>query len=111
MKKLVLETMPISTNKLYLGRKMLTPVARANKQVLAEEAFYTYEGKLHTKPIGVRVDFFYPDRRANDADNLKILFDAMKGVLWSDDRLIDEQHVYRHFGHRIPRVELTITEL
>lgn len=111
MKKLVFEFMPISTNKLYVGRKILTEQARVNKEALGWEANAQYHGDPIEERIGVNVHFYYPDRRANDIDNLKILFDAMKGIVWKDDRQIDEQHVYRHFGHPIPRVELQIFKL
>lgn len=103
--------MPLSTNKMYVGRKILTHLARENKALMKEEAFFLYEGKLFEKPISVVVHFYYPDRRSNDIDNKKLLFDALTGIVWKDDRLIDEDHAYRHFGYPEPRVEIEVSEL
>lgn len=109
--KLTLETMPISTNRMYVGRKILTHTARANKQMIGWEARAAYDGRPLDQSLSVTVHFYYPNRRCNDIDNLKILFDALTGVVWEDDRLIDEQHVYRHFGEKNPRVEIDIKKL
>ncbi len=111
MTKLSFDVMPLSTNKMYCGKKILTKEARSNKSALGWIANPQFRRPLYDKPIAVRVDFYYRDRRANDIDNLKLLFDALTGVVWIDDRIIDEQHVYRHFGAAVPRVDLEITEL
>ena len=78
---------------------------------MAYEASQQFHRRLFDKPVGVNLHFFYPDRRCNDIDNKKALYDALTNVVWVDDRLVDEEHVFRHYGFPERRVELEIYEL
>ncbi len=46
--------------------------------------------------VAVTISVMPPDRRRRDLDNLlKLLLDAMNGILWSDDSQIDDLHIVR----------------
>jgi Holliday junction resolvase RusA-like endonuclease len=64
------------------------------------------EGRLR-----LRMTAFFDDRRNRDLDNvIKAVTDACNGVLFVDDRQIDELHAYR--GHSpSPRCEVDIEDL
>lgn len=50
-----------------------------------------------------------PSRQARDLDNiLKSLADAMNGILYPDDRLVDEVHVIRHRNTDEQRTLITV---
>lgn len=110
--KITLTTPFVSTNRLYTnsrttGRKILTKGARWAKEAMAQEAQEQYTKDPIDKEIEVRFDLYFPDRRRRDGDNIKGLIDAMTGVLWKDDSLIEAHMVRRHIDHDMPRIIIT----
>ena len=84
--KIVIPGNPISTNRLYRGRRFLTKEGEQIKDLYACEAYRQYKGKPLTGPVSVKVRVFLATKHRRDLDNiLKALFDAMKGILWIDD--------------------------
>lgn len=67
-----------------------------------------------TYPIKVRIVFNLPYSQKNkhgDIDNLaKSVLDAGNGIVWKDDRLIKQLHVYIAFSE-FPDVTVQVTEL
>ena len=58
--------------------------------------------------IALSVKVFRP-QRSGDLDNrLKVLIDALKGVVYADDKQIDEIHAFRYEDKFRPRVEVEI---
>lgn len=54
----------------------------------------------------------YRKRRVGDADNFcKGILDAANGILWSDDRVVKELHLYLDDDKKNPRVELQVEAL
>ncbi len=53
---------------------------------------------------------YWPDRRKHDIDNIKVLLDALTGIVWEDDGQIVELHTTKVFDKEKPRVEVTIAE-
>jgi Holliday junction resolvase RusA-like endonuclease len=68
-----------------------------------------------TKPIkgDVAITFrAYRPRRIGDLDNLqKIVYDALKGSCFDDDKQIVETHNYRYDDKANPRLEIEIKEI
>jgi len=59
-------------------------------------------------PLQVSVDVYRP-RRIGDLDNqIKILFDAMNGIAWSDDSQVVDIHLRRFDDKDNPRLEVEI---
>jgi crossover junction endodeoxyribonuclease RusA len=59
-------------------------------------------------PVGLEVTVYRP-RRAGDLDGrLKVLLDAMTGVVWVDDRQVVELHAYRKDDKARPRAEVRV---
>ena len=97
---------PISVNKLYRGRRHLTPEGKAIKYMYAAEAYNQYKGSPITGPVSIFVRATFTDHRKHDLDNvLKALLDAMKGILWIDDDQIDEIVAVKSIGPK-PLVEI-----
>lgn len=52
------------------------------------------------------------DKRVRDLDNhLKIVFDALTGVVWEDDKQIQEMTIRKDYDKENPRVELDVVLL
>jgi crossover junction endodeoxyribonuclease RusA len=48
--------------------------------------------------LAVSVDFYLPDRRRRDLDNLsKAVLDACNGVVWEDDQQVTQLHITKQF--------------
>lgn len=111
MKKIVLKTKPVSVNRMYQGRRFLTKEGKNAKESIAWEMKAKYRGKALKCDIGVDIDF-YVSSNLSDLDNLlKGTFDAMKGILWDDDRQIVEILARKYIDKKNPRIEILINEL
>lgn len=104
---------PPSTNRLwrmFRGHMVLSDEARAFKA----EAAMTARLKCDTptaRLVAVRLTFFRP-RLSRDVDNsIKIVLDSLNGVVYDDDRQVDEMHIYRRLDREHPRVEVEVCEL
>lgn len=59
-------------------------------------------------PVRLRIDVFR-SRKAGDLDNyLKVLLDAMSGILWEDDEQVVQIVATRYDDKDNPRAELTL---
>lgn len=110
--KITLTIPNISTNRLYTnsrhtGRKILTTAARETKSAMGWEAKNQYRKDPVEDPVEVRFDLYFPDRRRRDGDNIKGLIDAMTGILWKDDSLIEAHLVRKHIDKKNPRIVIT----
>lgn len=51
----------------------------------------------------------FPAEHHNDCDNLaKAVLDALNGILWVDDGLINDLHVTKQYGEDRPGVDVTV---
>lgn len=64
-----------------------------------------------TEPLKLEM-IVYRARKAGDLDNyIKVLTDALAGMLFVDDKQIVEIHAWRRDDPQQPRVEVTLTTL
>lgn len=62
-------------------------------------------------PVAVTVRLYRP-RKSGDLDNrLKVLLDALQGIVYVNDSQIVQLHAYRFDDRRNPRVEVSIEEI
>lgn len=108
MKKICIDTFPVSTNNMYFGRRIMTKEARTKKEAIGWEARAQYQGEPLEGPLKLSVAFWWPDKRNHDIDNIKGLLDALTGILWEDDGQIVELHLTKGIDATNPRVEISI---
>lgn len=110
------KTLPPSTNHLY-GRGQhgrigyLLPKVREAKEALQWEARSQHRGRPLGGDLAVEIQLVWPDKRRRDVDNVKILLDAMSGILWDDDSQITDLHILKDVDKADPHVEMWVWEL
>lgn len=107
---ITLKTLPLSTNRMYQGRRFLTKDAKTNKEAIGWEARAGYRGKPLESTLRVQIALWWPDRRNHDLDNIKGLLDALTGILWLDDGQITDLHITKGIDKENPRVEISLLE-
>ena len=106
--RLVLKNLPwpVSLNKLFTQNRYTKqiikhPEAQAYKKQLTWLSFEQFKKSKHPgfkKPVRARLDFYSPDKRYRDIDNLeKILWDALQasGII-ENDYLVTKKQVFRY---------------
>lgn len=111
MKKIILDTFPISTNNMYFGKRIMTAEARKRKEAIAWEARAQYHGEPQEGPLSLQIDFYYPNKRNHDLDNIKGLLDAMTSIVWLDDGQITRLELAKYIDTKRPRIEVSLFEL
>lgn len=107
--------MPPSANRYWRttvvkGRAM-TFVSEEAKKYRKDVARMATLNTLIYSEVAVTLRVFRP-QRSGDLDNkLKCLFDALKGVVYADDKQIVEIHAFRYEDKFDPRVEVEIQPL
>lgn len=87
----------------------LSPEGKALKEQYQWEARAQHSGDLLTERLRVAVTLFFGTRRTADLDNYqKLSLDALTGIVWEDDKQIDELLIRRDYDKERPRIELTI---
>lgn len=113
--KVTITTPYVSTNALYTvnrynGKRVLTKKARVHKESIAWEAKEQIGFK---KPMAgvlvVEVHWYMPDNRKRDLDNIKMVLDALSGVLWVDDSNIWQLRMFKYIDKEKPRMEIIVT--
>jgi len=112
MFKLTIKGNPVSVNALYVGRRYISD----RGQSIKEDYYYQIKGQWKSKPLAKRLNLtleaYFGSERRFDIDNVcKVVLDALNGIVWVDDNLVDELHVFRKFDKENPRVEIIIKEL
>lgn len=112
--KITLEGNPVSVNSLYGQRggqqRFLTKEGRAIKESYAWQVRSQFKGAAYTQNVPqLSVYFYFKTNRRRDSDNcLKVVFDALTGIVVSDDSLIRDYDVHVRVDKENPRVELEL---
>lgn len=108
MKTIELKTQPISVNKMYRGRRFLTKEGKDIKEAIKWEIAAQWQNELLTGPVTLNV-MFYVSNGGTDIDNqLKGLLDCMTKLVYKDDSLIEELHVYKTIDKENPRTVIQV---
>lgn len=106
----VLPLPPTSNQRLAIVNGRLIKAAK-NRNYQKDIAKIGTGCKPFKKAVAMEIVFFR-QRLAGDIDGrLKTLFDSLSGILYDDDRQIDEIHVYNRKDKDDPRVELICYEI
>lgn len=108
--KIILKGKSLSLNHMYgqtrAGRRYLSDEGKELKKSWGWDA-KSQGGVLLSSTVAVTVRLYFPDYRRRDSQNfLKLVYDAFTGVLWEDDSLIVEEHIYKSVDKTNPRIEL-----
>ena len=113
---------PISTNSCYRARVIKTKNSGASMPVV----YMTKEGKEYKrkaqeiikqncsgeptdKDLVAYIRLNFKDKRRRDIDNYnKILLDSMTGLIYIDDKQIQELHLYKKYGCENDSIDVTI---
>ena len=111
--RLLFKTLPPSTNKLYGrakdGHVYLKPKIREAKEALGWEARTQFRGAPMKGPLSLSITIYAATDRLFDSDNkLKLLQDALTGIVWEDDSQIIQHHIRKAVDRKDPRVEMTV---
>ena len=106
---MTIRTLPLTTNRLYRGRRFLTAAGKTNKEALAWEARTQWKGKPLAGAVALEIHLWWPDARRRDVDNIKGLLDAFSGVVYVDDSQIERLVVRKGIDRLNPRIEVTAT--
>lgn len=115
-KKIILTGKPQSTQHIYghtcrgsFPTTYLKPAAKNLRTAYSWEAAQQWREAALTVPFGVTLHFYHQTNRTQDIDNFnKLVLDALTGIVWKDDSLINEMHLFKYVDKEYPRIELTV---
>jgi crossover junction endodeoxyribonuclease RusA len=115
MKNIILYTKPIPINQKFFihnGRNILSNKYRDTKYALALETRSKWQTEALQGTIEMAIHLYFGDKRKRDIDcYLKILLDALTGIVYEDDSQINILHVFKHLDKDNPRTEIDIKEI
>lgn len=63
-------------------------------------------------PLAVTIDFYLPDRKRRDLDNLsKAVLDACNKVVWKDDNQVEALKLFKWYGRPETGVTVTVQQI
>jgi len=86
----------------------LSPKGRAYKETVKNNLWFM-SAEPTKERVALTIRAFRPAKRGDVDSILKCLLDSLEGVLYQNDRQIEELHVYRHDDKLNPRVEVSIS--
>lgn len=93
-------------------RTYMTHDGKALKEQYQWEAKSQYHKPVITAPVAVTIRFYFGTKRTRDLDNQnKLILDALSGIVYKDDKQIQELHLYKDYNKAKPRIEVSIIEL
>lgn len=107
-KTILINTKPISVNRMYRGRKFLTKEGKDTKEAIKEEVMEKWDEDRIEEPVGLSIHFYMANKRIDIDNQLKGLLDCMTGTIYKDDSLITELHVYKIIDKENPRTVVEI---
>lgn len=115
MRKLTLTGIPQSTNHIYKSHCRFgypTVYLSANGKTLKEDYGWQAKSQYKEKPSSEKLSLqmkVYRKKSIGDIDNFnKLVFDALTGIVWKDDKQIYELQIEKLTDTKNPRIELII---
>ena len=110
---IVLLGSPISTQHLYAQRgrvRYMRAEAKKLKASYVQQVMEQYQGDVLTGDLMIQIDLYWNDKRRRDRDNRhKLSMDCMEGIVFVDDRQIQQAIVSKYTWDT--RIEILITVL
>jgi crossover junction endodeoxyribonuclease RusA len=104
---------PPSSNRYWRHSKSGRPYVSEDAKAFKEEVYYAVptaiRQRLLTFELIVTFRFYRPRKSGDLSNRIKILEDAMQGVVYKDDKQIVEIHAFRFEDKAQPRVEVEIS--
>lgn len=105
-------TRPIPVNRIVRcvgGRNILSKEYREVKPVIQQEIALEWKNELLTGNVTVNIIHYFKNKVHGDIDAyIKILLDAMEGVVYENDKQITELSVIRQYDKQNPRTLIQI---
>jgi crossover junction endodeoxyribonuclease RusA len=106
---------PPSANRIWRngrGRTYLSQAAKDFKAaVLAAALMQRIDRPIFHGPVKLTMTWFRK-RKAGDLSNrIKVVEDALNGVVWDDDKQVTEIHVYRVDAVQVGRLDVTVADV
>lgn len=112
MKTLTLLVKPVPVNQrntIIRGKIFLSKIYRETKEAIQWEIKSQYKGEPQEGEVTLNIMFYYGDKRKRDIDAyLKILLDAMSGIVYADDSQINEMHLFKEVDVENPRTVIQV---
>ena len=117
--KIVLNGQPLSTQHIYRSvcrgaRPVLymTKEGKAIKEQYQLEVQSQYKGKVMLVDCAMEIILFFKDRRRRDVDNYnKLILDSLEGIVYEDDKQVQELTVKKRISVENPRVVIKLTRI
>ena len=110
-----LKTKPISIHDNYRmgkNRYFISDLGKRYKQNIIDEILKYQNKLLFNCPVKLTIYFGFSDYRPHDLDNYcKPLLDALKGIIYDDDKLIFELHCFKYLGQNENFIKIIIMPL
>lgn len=92
---------------------MYDPSAGDKKPIagLALEARARARKSILTGPISLKISYYGMRVNADLSNGIKLIEDALNGVMWIDDKQVSILTVFRKLAEGNPRTEVTVEEL
>jgi crossover junction endodeoxyribonuclease RusA len=104
---------PPSSNRYWRHSKNGKPYVSEEAKAYKSAVFYAVpsvlRNRLITGELAVTFKFYRPLKSGDLSNRIKILEDALQGVLFNDDKQIIEIHAFRFDDKESPRVEIEIS--
>lgn len=101
---------PKQSFKISHGRGYTPKLTSEWVQTVQDEACLAMRGlDPLSEELVVTIDFYLPDRRRRDLDNLsKAVLDACNGIVYQDDQQIVELHLTKSYGSKEYGITFTV---
>jgi len=110
---ITLYTKPVPLNAKFFicrGRNILSKRYREAKAALQLETSSQWHTEPLSTPVVVNINQYFGDKRKRDIDGaIKIILDAMEGIVYNNDNQIVEMHVTKSYDKENPRTEIEVT--
>jgi crossover junction endodeoxyribonuclease RusA len=93
----------------FRGRVVKSKEARDYQQAvscLANVGASNGPPTLLTGAVGLELNFYRPQRRGDLDNRIKVLVDALQGIVYINDSQVSELHAFLHDDKKSPRVEV-----
>ena len=117
--KIILIGNPLSTNNIYRSRSMgkfigvyMSKEGKALKEDYQRQIKAQYNGDIALEGLKLTVELYFGDKRVRDIDNYnKLVLDACSGLLFEDDKQIQELNIKKFYDKGNARIELELSTL